>query len=111
MKCPRFIGRERKVWRAKEDVSDAADSGISEGLDDARADGRQRLRKLCSVRHRVEDDVDAERVGFFLRELAEEILELALALPAVAVVGVVADDDAEPAFVVVDAADVALLGV
>jgi hypothetical protein len=61
------------------------------------------------MRHRVEDDIDAEGVCFLFREFAEVKLVLAFALPAIAVVGVMADDDAQAAFVVVDSADVALL--
>ena len=55
--------------------------------------------------HQVKDDVDAERVGPLLRELAKEILVLALALPAVAIVHVVCRDDHDAALFIEDRAD------
>ena len=59
---------------------------------------------ISSVRHGVEDDVDAERIGLLFRELAEVVFVVTFALPAVAVVGVVADDDHHAALVVEDGA-------
>src|SRR5439155_4500385 len=53
-----------------------------------------------SVRHQVKNDVNSERIGPFLRKLVEEVILLAFALPAVAIVAVVNRDDHNPAFVV-----------
>src|SRR5829696_1978033 len=53
-----------------------------------------------SMRHRVEDDVDAHRVRLRLGERAEVALVLALTFPPVAKVGVVADDHHHPPLVV-----------
>src|SRR5262245_35119450 len=60
----------------------------------------QRTKGLMS--HRVGHDVDAHGIRLLLRERAEVFLALALALPAVAEVGVVADDDHHPLLVVED---------
>src|SRR5688572_17568524 len=62
--------------------------------------------RLDSVGHDVKNDVDAERVGPLLRELAKEILILALALPTVAIVHIVCRDDHDAAFVIGERADV-----
>src|SRR5436190_2257134 len=56
-----------------------------------------------SVCHGVGHDVDAHRVGLLLRELVEVVDVFALAFPAVAEVGVVADDRHHPVLVVEDA--------
>src|SRR6185295_15350231 len=53
-----------------------------------------------SVRHRVEDDVDAERISALLGKLAEEILIFLFALPTVAIVGIVAGDHHHMPFLV-----------
>src|SRR5688500_1443380 len=60
------------------------------------------------VRHRVEDDVDPHRVGLLLGELLEVPFVFALALPAIAEVRVVADNDHHPVLVVVDRLEVHL---
>src|SRR4030095_8702929 len=70
-----------------------------------------RAVRHSSMGHGVEDDVNAHRIRFLLRELAEVVGALAFAFPAVAVIGIVTRDDAETAFVVVDATDVDFLGV
>src|SRR5947208_15720173 len=57
------------------------------------------------MRHEIKNDIDAKRVGPFLRELAEEIRVLALALPAVAIVHVVRGDDHDAALLVEYRAD------
>src|SRR5206468_7510069 len=56
-------------------------------------------------RHQVKNDVDAERVGSLLRELAKEILLLTLTLPAVPIVHVVCRDDHDAALLNEDRAD------
>ena len=56
--------------------------------------------KIWSVRHRIENDVDPQRVGNLLRKVVEIVIALALALPAIAVVRVVTRDDHEPSLVV-----------
>jgi len=55
------------------------------------------------MRHCVEDYVDAHRIGFRFGEVSKVILVLALTLPTVPEVGVVADDDHHPFLVVKDA--------
>src|SRR4051794_37464534 len=57
-----------------------------------------------SMRHRVKHDVDPHRIPLLLRQLPEVPLVLALALPTVAVVGVVADHHHHPPLVVEDRA-------
>src|SRR6185436_8861457 len=66
-----------------------------------------------SMRHGPEHDVDPHGVGPFLPELVEVPLVLALALPPVTQVGVVADDADHPALVVEEGlvVDVAASGV
>src|SRR5436309_11165200 len=59
-----------------------------------------------SMRHRVEDDVDPERIGALFGKLAEEVLKFLFAFPAVAVVRVVTGDGHHPAFVIEQRADV-----
>src|SRR4051812_713458 len=56
-----------------------------------------------SVRHGVGHDVDPHRVRFLGGEFLEIIWALSLSFPAVAQVGVVADDRHHPALVVEDA--------
>src|SRR5205809_1260818 len=53
-----------------------------------------------SVRHGVENNVDGQRVGDFLREMLEVIVIVAFPFPPVAVVGVVRGNHHETAFVV-----------
>ncbi len=53
--------------------------------------------------HEIEDDVDAHGIGEALGKLMKIPFALAFALPAVAVVGIAADDDHHAAFVVEDA--------
>src|SRR4030095_15635705 len=48
---------------------------------------------IPSVGHRIDNDVDAERIGAFLGKLPKKILILLFAFPAIAVVGVVTGDD------------------
>src|SRR6266568_5439208 len=62
------------------------------------------IRGQNSVRHRVKDDVDGERVGNFLREMLEVVVVVALPFPAVAIVGVVRGDHHHAALVVEDRA-------
>src|SRR5437773_3288154 len=57
-----------------------------------------------SVGHGVKDNVDAERVGNFLRELLKVIVVVAFPFPAVAIVGVVRGDHHHAALVVEDRA-------
>src|SRR5215218_4303798 len=56
------------------------------------------------MRHRVENNVNAERVRDFLGEIFEEVDVFAFPLPTIAVVGVVRGDDHHASFVVVDRA-------
>src|SRR5262245_14479396 len=65
----------------------------------------------CSMGHGVKDNVNSERVGAFFGKLVEIILVLPFAFPTVAKVGVVANHDHHPAFVVEDGAVVDLAGV
>src|SRR5439155_13611843 len=72
-----------------------------------RVRGALHVSRLCtarywknSVRHQVKNDVDAERIGAFLRELVKEIIILAFALPAVAVVAIVRGDHHDSCLVV-----------
>src|SRR3954470_22698773 len=58
-----------------------------------------------SMGHRINHDVDAERVAV-RREAIEVFLALALALPRVRDVGIVRHDDQQPAAGVLDAAEV-----
>jgi len=50
------------------------------------------------MRQRIEDDVDAQRIGALFRKLAEEVLKFLFAFPAVAIVRVVAGNRHYPAF-------------
>ena len=63
------------------------------------------------MRHGIGHDVDPHRVRLLFRELVEILFVLAFPFPAVAQVGVVADDRHHPALVVVDAQVVDRLGV
>src|SRR5437867_11062771 len=55
-----------------------------------------------SVRHEVENDVDAERIGAFLREFSKEVFIFTFPFPAITVVGVVGRNDHNSAFGVQD---------
>src|SRR5690606_10742683 len=79
--------------------------------EEARSEIGPYLRASDSVRHRVEEDVDGHRVGHLLGEAFEVSRILAFTLPAVAEVGVVADDDHQPPAVIEDALVVHLAGV
>ena len=59
--------------------------------------------------HRVEDYIDAERISDFFRKIVEIIVALALALPAIAIIGIVTRDYHYSAFVIEDRAVVNLL--
>src|SRR5687768_3231375 len=63
------------------------------------------------VGHGVKNNIDAEGIRLFLRELTKIIFVLAFAFPAIAEVGIVANDDHHPAFVVEDSLIMRLLGV
>ena len=64
---------------------------------------RRWIRALLSMRHGIDHDIDSQRIGLFLGELLKVPGILAFALPAVAQVGVVADDRHHPSVVVEDA--------
>src|ERR1051325_7215854 len=57
-----------------------------------------------SMRHRIKNDVDAQREGTLLGEGMKEIVVLAFAFPAVAVIAIVRGDDHDAAFGVQDGA-------
>src|SRR6185503_21362113 len=50
------------------------------------------IRGQNSMRHGVKDNVDAERVGNFLRKMLEVVMIVALPFPTVAIVSVVRGD-------------------
>src|SRR5687767_6612794 len=64
-----------------------------------------------SMGHCVKDNVNPQRIRRFLGELAKIVFIVALALPAVAKIGVVADHDHHAALVIVDGAVMDFLGV
>src|SRR5205823_1386516 len=61
-----------------------------------------------SVRHQVKNDVNSQRIGPFLRKFVKEVIVLAFALPAVAVVAVVNRDDHHPALFIQNRPDMHL---
>src|SRR5262245_17628960 len=83
-----------------------ADMGLSCRTGDSSGDSG-----VMSMRHRVSDDVDAEREGAFLGEGGEEgAVAHGFPFPAVAIVAIVRGDDHDAAFVVQDGAHVHFLG-
>ena len=60
--------------------------------------------------HEIENDIDAERIGDFLGELAEVLLVFPLAFPAIANVTVVDGENHHPLMVVEQRPDVHLFG-
>src|SRR5215216_679356 len=56
--------------------------------------------------HRVEDDINAKRVGALFREFMEEILEFLFAFPAISIVCVVAGDCHHTPLLVEESSDV-----
>ena len=59
--------------------------------------------------HGVEDYINAERISDFFRKIVEIVVTLALALPAIAIVGIVTGDDHHSALVIEDRPVVNLL--
>src|ERR1041385_4835738 len=56
----------------------------------------RRFRGKSSVCHQVENDVNSQWIGPFLRKLVKEVIVLAFALPAVTVVAIVDRNDHDP---------------
>src|SRR5690349_7740071 len=61
-----------------------------------------RTFRASLMRHRIENDVDGERICDLLREVFEIIMIVALPFPAVAVVGVVRGEHHDPPLVIIN---------
>src|SRR5882724_2525908 len=64
-----------------------------------------------SMCHAIKNDIDPQRISFFLGELAEEIFALTLPLPAIAIIGIVTNHDHHPLFVIEDRAVIRIFGI
>src|SRR5207237_10251204 len=64
------------------------------------------ITRKNSVRQKVKNDVDSQRIGSLLGKLVKEVIVLSFALPAVAVVAVMDCNDHDPALVIQDRPDV-----